>query len=193
MKQFPSQCSTASGATVALVSLGILTYTGVLAPVVSSSDSGVVCDYYIHSTYSAELARCAFNTGFHSPVCNVNTVGVSSSSSLSSNLPPVVLDKIVSAIYRTEGSSKTKWPFGIHASRTLSQNKVICVRTVEHNWRVYSQAHPAVHDGSIALDANLREFIPLLADVYCPIAADPIGNANWKRNMLAILNLSCSF
>ena len=190
MKQFPSQCSTVSGATVALVSLGILTYTGVLAPVVSSSDSGVVCDYYIHSTYSAELARCAFNTGFHSPVCNVNTVRVSPL--LSSNLPPVVLDSIVSAIYKTEGSSKTKFPYGIFRSRKPSRNKVICEETVQHNWRVYSQAHPAVCDGSTALNANLREFIPFLADVYCPIAADPIGNANWIRNMLAILNLSCS-
>jgi hypothetical protein len=45
------------------------------------------------------------------------------------------------------------------------------LNTIEHAWRDWS---------------GRGSFVNFLADRYCPISADPIGNRNWRKNVAKI-------
>jgi hypothetical protein len=79
-------------------------------------------------------------------------------------------DKIADAIYRAEGGAHTRWPYGIKSVITANPRRV-CLNTIHHNWQCWRKA------------GCPGDFIDFLADRYCPASADPIGNANWKRNV----------
>lgn len=84
---------------------------------------------------------------------------------------------IASAIYRTEGSDKTIWPYGIKHHYLHTTPKQACINTIEHVSRDYN---------TVKID---KYFIYILADIYCPIKDDAVGNKNWKTNMVRILHL----
>lgn len=83
---------------------------------------------------------------------------------------------VASAIYITEGGSKTHYPYGIKSVRTENPH-AICINTILHCSRTYNVT---------SVD---RYFITVLADKYCPISSDKQGNINWKHNMIRILHL----
>ncbi len=78
--------------------------------------------------------------------------------------------RIADAIYRAEGGTHTRWPYGIKNVTTADPRRV-CLNTIRHNWRRWHQA------------GCPGGFIDFLADHYCPPSVDPVGNANWKRNV----------
>ena len=83
--------------------------------------------------------------------------------------------RVVEAIYKAEGGAKTRWPYGIKSIETNNPRQ-ICFNTVRNNYYRW-KASGAESD-----------FIPFLADRYCPAAADPAGHDNWLRNVLFFLN-----
>ena len=92
-------------------------------------------------------------------------------------LPIIEAEQVASAIYRVEGYDKTKHPYGIMTHYVHTTPRQACINTIQHVARDYNVSH---------ID---RHFIYVLADVYCPLSDDPIGNKNWKHNMVAILHL----
>lgn len=89
--------------------------------------------------------------------------------------------RIADAIYRIEGGSHTHHPYGIlhrgHLSRTAARR--ICLATIRHchqRW-LANVGH-----------AQRQLFLLYLADHYCPPQCDAIGNRNWRRNILLLVN-----
>ena len=86
-------------------------------------------------------------------------------------------EQIAAAIYRVEGGSHTRYPYGIMSVKTSDPHRV-CVNTILHAERDYKCTH---------VD---RAFIYFLADRYCPPSVDKLGNFRWKNNMVRILNIN---
>jgi hypothetical protein len=89
----------------------------------------------------------------------------------------ITADNIADAIYRTEGGSKTRHPYGILRKFQDKTPRQACLNTIHHAMMDYHYSHCD------------RAFIYFLADRYCPPSSDAVGNARWKVNMVAILHL----
>lgn len=89
------------------------------------------------------------------------------------------INVVVSAIYRTEGGERTKYPYGVKSIKTSSVNDArhVCYNTV----RNFIRKHHIVK-----VD---RYFITMLSNKYCPSSVDNVGNKNWRVNMVRILHL----
>jgi len=83
--------------------------------------------------------------------------------------------KLADAIYLAEGGSKARVPYGVLSVRVSSKAEArrICLASIRNNQKRFGRVSDA-------------EFIRRMADRWCPIAADPVGNRNWKRNVAAI-------
>ena len=86
-------------------------------------------------------------------------------------------EEIANAIYKAEGGRKTRHPYGILSVKVNSEAAArrVCLRTIRNNRRRWDQA------------GSPGEYLDFLADRYCPLQADPVGNRNWKRNVRALL------
>jgi len=87
-------------------------------------------------------------------------------------------EQIADAIYRVEGGSRARVPYGILSIkvRDTAHARRICLNTIQNNrarWK--NSGQPGA-------------FLDYLADKYCPRSADPIGNKNWKRNIHKLVN-----
>jgi hypothetical protein len=90
-------------------------------------------------------------------------------------------DKMADIIYKIEGGSKTKYPYGIKSINVSNESEArkVCINTINHN---YNKWIVAGGDRN-----NINSFIIFLANVYCPMSCDAIGNKNWKNNMRKML------
>ena len=86
---------------------------------------------------------------------------------------PPDFNAIVDRIYVIEGAERAKVPYGILSVKCSSREECrrVCMNTVRNNWRRWDKA------------GRPGEYLDFLADRYCPIKSDPIGNRNWKANM----------
>ncbi len=84
------------------------------------------------------------------------------------------LDQWANAIRITEGNQN----YGILSVKTHNP-RLVCKNTVRYAFRDFmaKKGNPS----------DLKGFIIFLANRYCPISADPIGNRNWKHNMEVLL------
>jgi len=84
--------------------------------------------------------------------------------------------KLADAIYRAEGGTRAKVPYGVLSLkvRDAAHARQITLNSIHNNWRRWETA------------GRPGEFIDFMADRWCPVAADPSGNRNWKRNVKAI-------
>lgn len=93
---------------------------------------------------------------------------------------PNEVNSISTAIYRIEGGSKTKYPFGIKSINTngdYNKAKRICENTIINNHKRWLNR------------TNKQEcYLNFLANKYCPTSADKQGNINWKKNIHSVLN-----
>lgn len=83
--------------------------------------------------------------------------------------------KIADAIYKVEGGSKTKHPYGVLSVQT-SDPRHVCLVTIYHNEVRWQSA------------GSNGDFLDYLANVYCPKSADPKGNKNWHTNIHKFLD-----
>lgn len=95
------------------------------------------------------------------------------SSQTEAALPDVEAGRMADAIWQVEGGPRTAFPYGIRSIKTTSaaHARRICINTIQNNHGRWLRA------------GRPGAFVDFLADRYCPKAADPRGNANWKRNM----------
>ena len=87
-------------------------------------------------------------------------------------------NKIVDAIWRIEGGSHTKYPYGVRSIETggdTNKARRICLNTVSNNFQRWN--------------AQIKEsnYFNFLASKYCPASADPQGHHNWLHNIQSIL------
>jgi hypothetical protein len=84
-------------------------------------------------------------------------------------------DAIANAIYKAEGGTKTRHPYGILAHYKHTTPRQACINTIKHARRDWN---------------GMGDFILFLQRRYCPIGAknDPTGlNKNWERNVKRFL------
>lgn len=102
--------------------------------------------------------------------------------------PGLNCGKLADAIYRAEGGAKARSPYGVlsvklraptSALRTQEARR-ITLNSIHNNWKRWQALDPR--------PSTLDSFIPFMADRWCPVAADPQGNKNWKKNVTAIYN-----
>lgn len=88
-------------------------------------------------------------------------------------------NRIADAIYKVEGGSKAKAPYGILSVRVndTTEARKVCLNTIRNNHRRWQAA------------GKPGKFLDFLADRYCPKSADPVGNRNWKKNVKSISGL----
>ena len=86
-------------------------------------------------------------------------------------------NSIVDAIWHIEGGSKTKYPFGIMSVKCAGYDECrkVSMNTVRNNWKRWQKA------------GRPGEYLDFLANKYCPIEHDPVGNANWKKNIRKVM------
>lgn len=98
----------------------------------------------------------------------------------------VSIEQIANAIYVAEGSSHTKHPYGIiHKEGYQGNNRAICIRTINHNYSNWLRLSSIVdRHGN---NPSKIDFIDYLANHYCPVSCDPVGNARWKHNVKWLL------
>ena len=82
-------------------------------------------------------------------------------------------EQICNAIYRVEGGSRARVPYGILSIKVRDEAHArrICLNTIKNNRVRWIKA------------GQPGAFLDYLADRYCPRSADPIGNKNWKANI----------
>lgn len=84
---------------------------------------------------------------------------------------------IADAIFRAEGGRDTRYPYGIKSVLVHGEleARTVCLNTIESSWSRYEHT-------------DCTDFIAFLADTYCPIATDPVGNGNWIANVRYFVN-----
>lgn len=84
------------------------------------------------------------------------------------------VQRIADAIYKIEGGKKTKYPYGVKSINTRQNTvkaRIICINTIVNT-----------HKRWIAENKPI-DFLDYLADRYCPVDSDRIGNRRWKKNI----------
>ena len=91
-------------------------------------------------------------------------------------LPEAEVNRLADAIYRAEGGSKARVPYGILSVRVANEAEArrVCERSIVNNYTRWQKA------------GKPGEFISFMADRWCPASADPCGNVNWKNNVRKI-------
>jgi hypothetical protein len=91
--------------------------------------------------------------------------------------PPGFPEKMADVIYKAEGGSKTKWPYGVKSVKVkdAAEARRVTINSVKNNWRRWEKA------------GKPGGFIPFMAARWCPVAADPVGNKNWTANVTRLM------
>ena len=81
-------------------------------------------------------------------------------------------NRLADAIKVAEGN---RHPYGILSVKVKDEADArrICLNTIRNNQKRFGNVSDA-------------DFILKMADRYCPKKSDPLGNANWKRNVSAL-------
>ena len=81
--------------------------------------------------------------------------------------------QIADAIYKLEGGTKAKAPYGILSTkvRDAAHARQICLNTIRNSRARWIKA------------GRPGDEFDFLADRYCPPSADPVGNRRWKVNI----------
>ena len=92
------------------------------------------------------------------------------------------VERLADAIYRAEGGAKARSPYGVLSVKVKDKADArrVCINSICNNIKRWEKA------------GKPGDFISFMADRWCPIASDPKGNANWKRNVKAIYKAESS-
>lgn len=81
------------------------------------------------------------------------------------------INRLARAIYKAEGGSKTRHPYGILKKYKTTTPRKACINTIKSNLKRWN---------------GKGDFIVFLGKTYCPVGAknDPSGlNRNWIKNV----------
>jgi hypothetical protein len=89
-------------------------------------------------------------------------------------------NKVVSAVWKIEGGSKTRFPYGIKSVKTFGNKnyaRKIAFNTVKANWQRW------------LVERQKRDisYLQFLANRYCPKSCDSQGNINWFNNITKLV------
>jgi len=95
------------------------------------------------------------------------------------------INKLADAIYRAEGGAKSKSPYGVLSIKLKGatpeakkeEARKITITSIKNNWNRWLKTDKS------------KNFIDFMADRWCPISADPVGNKNWKNNVKRIMGM----
>jgi len=79
------------------------------------------------------------------------------------------LNRIADVIWRIEGGAKTRHPYGVMSVAT-SNPRQVCINSIRNNYARWKRA------------GNPGQFSRFMANRWCPMASDPVGNRNWINN-----------
>ena len=91
-------------------------------------------------------------------------------------LPETEVNRMADAIYRAEGGSKARVPYGVLSVKVSGKEEArrVCERSIVNNYARWQKA------------GKPGDFIGFMGDRWCPASADPRGNVNWKNNVRKI-------
>ena len=91
---------------------------------------------------------------------------------------PINVERMADAIYRAEGGDKARVPYGVLSVRVKDKADArrITITSINNNIKRWDKA------------GKPGTFIDFMANRWCPVASDPVGNRNWKKNVAAIYN-----
>lgn len=92
-------------------------------------------------------------------------------------LPEHEVARIADAIYRAEGGSKARVPYGVLSVRVANaaEARMVCMNTIRNNHKRWESA------------GKPGDFIKYLGAKYCPPSVDPTGHKNWVNNVSKII------
>ena len=79
------------------------------------------------------------------------------------------LNRIADVIWRIEGGANTRHPYGVLSVAT-SNPRQVCINSIRNNYARWQRADKP------------GQFSRFMANRWCPVAADPVGNRNWINN-----------
>lgn len=84
-------------------------------------------------------------------------------------------ERLANAIYKAEGGSNTRHPYGILAKYKHTTPRQACINTIKNQWKRHN-AHSCGKD-----------YMTCLRDRYCPIGCDNDNGTNrfWLKNVKA--------
>lgn len=90
------------------------------------------------------------------------------------------VERMADAIYRAEGGDKARVHYGVLSVKVKDKADArrICINSIRNNIKRWDKA------------GKPGTFVSFMADRWCPVASDPVGNRNWKKNVQAIYNQS---
>ena len=93
------------------------------------------------------------------------------------SMPDGFEERMADAIWKAEGGSKTKWPYGVKSVKVVSvaEARRVTINSVRNNWRRWEKA------------GKPEPFIKFMARRWCPELSDPVGHRNWVRNMTVLM------
>ena len=88
------------------------------------------------------------------------------------------VERMADAIYRAEGGDKARVPYGVLSVKVKDKADArrITITSIKNNIKRWDKA------------GKPGTFIDFMANRWCPVASDPVGNRNWKKNVAAIYN-----
>ena len=91
-------------------------------------------------------------------------------------------EALSAAIWRAEGGARACTPYGILSMKVRSRahGHHITLVSIQANWRRWIDAGCPGGDSREA-------FVRYMSIRWCPASVDPVGNANWVRNVCALL------
>ena len=89
-------------------------------------------------------------------------------------MPDGYAQRMADAIYKAEG---TRHPYGVLSVKVkdAQEARVVCLNSITNNWKRWNKA------------GRTNEFVDFMANRWCPVSADPVGNKNWKRNVKILM------
>lgn len=121
-----------------------------------------------------------------------------STNTTSKLLPTMTVSNLANTIFRAEGGSNTKYPYGIMLRGILTTDhaRFVCILTVQHAWKDFegdgiqhkANALKTVTGISGSCSTISLPFIQFLGSRYCPPSVDPVGHRNWTNNVWRIIN-----
>jgi len=90
------------------------------------------------------------------------------------------VERMADAIYRAEGGDKARVPYGVLSVKVKDKAEArrVCINSIRNNIKRWEKA------------GKPSTFVDFMADRWCPVASDPVGNRNWKKNVKAIYSQS---
>ena len=91
---------------------------------------------------------------------------------------PINVERMADAIFRSEGGDKARVPYGVLSVKVKDKADArrITITSINNNIKRCDKA------------GKPGTFIDFMANRWCPVASDPVGNRNWKKNVTAIYN-----